>query len=209
MRLRSFVLAALAAAALGAAVVPAGAAQGDWQVRLRALGVMPDASGTVTVAGVPLAGSLSATDSLVPEIDFTYFFADHWAAELIAATTQHSVHQTTAGDIGSVWLLPPTLTVQYHFNPEGTFRPYVGAGVNYTFFYSPRSPLPGISYGDSFGWALQAGVDVPIGANGYFLNADVKKLFLSTDVSALGGLVRAKGVDLNPWIIGLGVGYRF
>jgi len=209
MRLRSFVLAALAAAALGAAVVPASAAQGDWQVRVRALGVMPDASGTVTVAGVPLPGSLSATDSLVPEVDFTYFFADHWAAELIAATTQHSVHQTTAGDIGSVWLLPPTLTVQYHFNPEGRFRPYVGAGVNYTIFYSPRSPLPNIHYSDSFGWALQAGVDVPLGANGYFFNADVKKLFLSTDVSALGGVVRAKGVDLNPWIIGLGVGYRF
>ena len=209
MRIRSLLLAAVAATSLAAATAPANAAAGDWQVRLRGLGVMPEASGTVKVGGTALPGSIHVTDSIVPEIDFTYFFADHWAAELIAATTQHSVHQTTAGDIGSVWLLPPTLTVQYHFNPEGTIRPYLGAGINYTFFYSTRSPLPNIHYDNNFGFALQAGVDVPFGDSGYFFNADVKKLFLSTDVTALGGLVKAKGVNLDPWIVGVGVGYRF
>lgn len=206
MRIRNLFFATVAIAAFAA---PASAAQGDWQIRLRAIGVIPEVSGTVKVAGTALPGSLSGTDTIVPEVDFTYFFADHWAAELIAATTQHSIHQTTAGDIGSVWLLPPTLTVQYHFDPEGSIRPYVGAGINYTFFYSTRSPLPGIHYDNSFGWAVQAGVDIPFGSSGYFFNADVKKLFLSTDVTALGGVVRAKGVDLDPWIIGVGVGYRF
>ena len=206
MRIHSLLLATIATAALAA---PAAAAQGDWQMRLRGIGVLPEASGAVTVGGVPLPGKIHVTDTIVPEVDFTYFFADHWATELIAATNQHSVHQTTAGDIGSVWLLPPTLTVQYHFYPEGNIRPYVGGGINYTFFYSPRSPLPGIHYNDSFGWALQAGVDVPFGNSGYFFNADVKKLFLSTDVSAVGGVVRAKGVDLDPWIVGIGAGYRF
>ena len=206
MRIRRLLLAAIATAALAA---PAAAAQGDWQMRLRGIGVLPEASGTVTVGGVPLPGKIHVTDTIVPEVDFTYFFADHWAAELIAATNQHSVHQTTAGDIGSVWLLPPTLTVQYYFYPEGSIRPYVGGGINYTFFYSPRSPLPGIHYDSNFGWAVQAGVDVPFGNSRYFFNADVKKLFLSTDVTALGGVVRAKGVDLDPWIIGVGVGYRF
>lgn len=206
MRLRSLLLATIVTAAFSA---PAAAAQGDWQVRVRGIGVLPEASGTVKVAGIPLPGKLSATDTIVPEVDFTYFFADNWAAELIAATSQHSVHQTTAGDIGSVWLLPPTLTVQYHFSPEGNFRPYVGAGINYTFFYSARSPLPGIHYDHNFGWAIQAGVDVPFGDSGYFFNVDVKKLFLSTDVRALGGVVRAKDVNLDPWIVGVGVGYRF
>ena len=140
---------------------------------------------------------------MVPEVDFTYFFADHWAAELIAATTQHSVHQTTAGDIGSVWLLPPTLTVQYHFNPEGKFRPYVGAGMNYTFFYSPRSPLPNIHYSDSFGWRCRPAWTSPSATNGYFFNADVKKLFLSTDVSGArrrgaGQGRRSEPVDHRP-----------
>lgn len=199
----------LAAAAVAVFAAPAGAAEGDWQVRVRGIGVLPDASGTVTVAGAPLPGKVSVTKSIVPEVDVTYFLTDHWAAELIAATTQHSVHQTAAGDIGSVWLLPPTLTVQYHFMPEAIIRPYIGIGINYTFFYSTRSPLQGIHYRNNVGWDLQAGADVPIGNSGYFLNADVKKLFLSTDVKALGGLVRANDVDLDPWIVGIGVGYRF
>lgn len=206
MRLRSLFFATVAAAAFA---TPAAAAKGDWQVRVRALAVMPEVGGTVKILGTALPGKFSGTDSVVPEADFTYFFADHWAAELIAGVTQHSVHQTTAGDIGSVWLLPPTLTVQYHFNPEGSIRPYVGAGINYTFFFSTRSPLAGIHYKNNLGWALQVGVDVPIGDSGYFFNFDVKKLFLATDVKALGGAVRAKGVDLNPWIIGVGAGYRF
>ena len=193
MRIRNFLLAAVAATALtGAVAAPANAAAGDWQVRVRGIGVLPDASGTVKVAGVALPGTVHVTDTIVPEVDFTYFFADNWAAELIAATSQHSVHQTTAGDIGSVWLLPPTLTVQYHFNPEGQIRPYVGAGINYTFFYSARSPLANIHYSNNVGFALQAGVDVPFGNSGYFFNADVKKLFLSTDVTAAGGWSRPR-----------------
>lgn len=207
MQIRRVFLAAAMAAVFAA---PASAAPGDWQIRVRGIGVLPDASGTVKVGGVPLPGDVSVTKSIVPEVDFTYFVTDHWAAELIAATTQHSVHQTTAGDIGSVWLLPPTLTVQYHFMPDSAyFRPYAGIGINYTFFYSTRSPLPGIHYRDNVGWDLQAGADIPLGNGRYFLNVDVKKLFLSTDVKALGGLVRANGVDLDPWIVGLGVGYRF
>ncbi len=210
MRIRNILLAASTAAALGVtAIAPANAAAGDWQVRVRGIFVSPDASGTVKVAGTAVPGKLTATDTVVPEVDFTYFFANHWAAELIAATSQHSVHQTTLGDLGSVWLLPPTLTVQYHFDQMGSIRPYVGAGINYTFFYTPRSPLAGIHYKDNVGFALQAGVDVPFGDNGYFFNADVKKLFLSTDVTALGGVAQAKGVNLDPWIVGVGVGYRF
>ena len=206
MYVRKLLLAAATAAVFSA---PASAAQGDWQIRVRALGVLPDASGTVTVGGVPLPGKVSATNSVVPEVDVTYFFTEHWGAELIAATRRPSVHQTTAGDIGSVRMLPPTLTVQYHFMPDANIRPYIGAGINYTFFFDARSPLPDIHYKNNVGWALQAGVDVPIGDSGYFLNADVKKLFLSTDVKALGGLVRANDVDLDPWMVGVGVGYRF
>ena len=94
--------------------------------------------------------------------------------------------------------------------PEsGTFRPYVGAGINYAFFFNPHSPLSGIHYSDNVGWALQAGVDVPFGNSGYFFNADVKKIFLSTNVHALGGVVTAHDVHLDPWLIGIGVGYKF
>jgi outer membrane protein len=205
-------LAGVAALSTASAQTDAGNPGGDdvaghIQLRLRGLGVLPDASGSVSVAGVQLPGSLSITNSFVPEIDGTYFLTHNIGFELIAATTQHSVHQSTAGDIGSVWLLPPTLTAQYHLDPDGSFfRPYVGAGINYTFFYSVRSPVPALHYANNVGWALQAGSDFPL--NGpWFLNVDVKKVFLSTDATGAGGLVQGHA-DINPWLIGGGVGIR-
>ena len=182
---------------------------GHFQVRLRGLAVIPDASAKVTVGGTPLVSKTDVTDSFIPEIDGTYFITDHIGVELIAGTTKHSVHNSVAGNVGSVWLLPPTLTAQYHFDPTGSIRPYIGAGVNYTFFYSAHSAsFAPISFSNNFGWALQAGVDVPVGDGPYFLNVDAKKLFLSTTMKAAGGVVRASA-DLNPWIVGAGVGIRF
>ncbi|MEI9994271.1 MAG: OmpW family outer membrane protein [Rhizomicrobium sp.] len=182
---------------------------GHFQVRLRGLVVAPDASAKVTVAGSPIGGKTDVTDSFIPEVDGTYFLTDHIGLELIAGTTKHAVHHSVAGDVGSVWLLPPTLTVQYHFDPTGAIRPYLGAGVNYTFFYDAHSAAyPPISFSNNFGWALQAGVDVPIGDSPYFFNIDAKKLFLSTTMKAAGGTIRASA-DLDPWIVGAGVGIRF
>jgi outer membrane protein len=198
----------MAAAQMDGSDPSSGDVAGHFQVRLRGLAVLPDASGSAYVGGKELPGSIWVTSSLVPEIDGTYFLTDHIGFEAIAATTQHSVHQTAAGDLGSVWLLPPTLTAQYHLDPDASFfRPYVGAGINYTFFYSVRSPIPALHYANNVGWALQAGSDFAIGGP-YFLNVDVKKLFLNTEATGAGGLVTAHA-DLNPWLIGAGVGMRF
>lgn len=178
---------------------------GPWMVRARVIGVLPDESADI----VPIGGDTKIDDTVVPELDFTYFFAKNWAAELILATTPHDVSHTPTGlDLGSVWLLPPTLTLQYHFAPDSkSFRPYVGAGVNYTIFYNVDEPAGlDIDYGDSFGFALQAGVDFPIG-NGWSINADVKKIFINTDVTIAG--VAHADVDIDPWVVGLGVGYRY
>ncbi|TPN84032.1 OmpW/AlkL family protein [Aquimarina algicola] len=184
-----------------------------WQVRLRGLVVTPDESASIGGIG----GDVDISTAFVPELDFTYFFTKNWAAELILATANHDVEaiSTAAGDIdlGDVWLLPPTLTLQYHFN-EGKFKPYVGAGINYTFFYSAdEGPVADdIEYDNNVGFALQAGLDFALNDR-WFLNADVKKLFLQTDVtinatSALGATVEAD-VDINPWLFGIGVGYKF
>lgn len=183
---------------------------GHFQIRLRGLAVLPAASATVKVGGIDIGGSTHVTKSFVPEVDGTYFITDNIGVELIAATTKHAVRNSVAGPVGSVWLLPPTATLQYHFNPEGAFRPYVGAGVNYTIFYSAHGngAITDLSFKNNWGWALQAGVDVPFGDGPYFFNADVKKLFLSTDLKANGGVVRVSA-DLNPWIVGAGVGIRF
>ena len=115
----------------------------------------------------------------------------------------------TAGvDLGDVWILPPTLLLQYHFTPKDQFRPYVGAGINYTIFYGEDSgAVTSIDYEDNFGYALQAGMDYDLG-NQWVFNIDVKKLWLNTDVSINGGAITAD-VDLDPWIFGTGFGYRF
>ena len=181
---------------------------GHFQARLRAAAVVPDPSATITISGANIGGTTKVSDSFIPEADLTYFITDNIAVEAIAAVTKHTVRNSVAGTVSSVWLLPPTITAQYHFDPNGPIRPYVGAGVNYTVFYDAHSALPGIGFKNSFGWALQAGADVPVGDGPYFLNFDVKKVFLGTHVHAAAGAVQASA-RLNPWIIGAGLGLRF
>ena len=176
---------------------------GDFMVRVRALGVLPDEDGRVSNGD-----SVSIDNSVVPELDFTYFFTPNISAELIAAVTPHDVKTSSGIDAGSAWLLPPTLTLQYHFTQLAGFKPYVGAGVNYTHFFNEKAgSLNSVKYDDSFGGALQAGVDVPIHGNLYF-NMDVKKVFINTTAKFSPSGVRAD-VDIDPWVVGVGIGYKF
>lgn len=183
-----------------------------WQFRLRGIVVTPDESADIEAIG----GDASISTAVVPELDITYFFDENWSVELILATAKHDVEAvgTAVGDIdlGEVWLLPPTLTGQYHFT-GGDLVPYVGAGVNLTLFYGvDEGPVADdIDYDTSLGFALQGGVDFMLNDK-WFLNVDVKKLFLSTDATidattALNATVDAD-VDINPWIFGFGVGVK-
>ncbi len=176
---------------------------GDFMIRARALGIVPDESGRVSNGD-----SVSISNSVVPELDFTYFFTPNISAELITAVTPHDVKTSSGIDAGSSWLLPPTLTLQYHFTQMDSIKPYVGAGVNYThFFNADAGALNSVKYDDSFGGVLQAGVDIPIRDNWYF-NVDVKKVFISTTAKFSPSGVRAD-VDIDPWLIGVGFGYKF
>ena len=118
---------------------------------------------------------------------------------------------TALGDVkvGSTWVLPPTLTVQYHFMPKEKFSPYLGAGLNYTMFYNTKAAagLGSLKLSNNVGYALQAGVDYAL-TDKVYLNVDVKQIFLSTDAKINGGAVRAK-TALNPLVVGVGVGYKF
>jgi len=198
-----------------------------WMIRGRVLGVLPDESGDLSVAGAALAGNVDIRDQYVPELDITYFFNKNIAAELILAVTPHDVEAigvTVPGaltnatvDLGDVWLLPPTLTLQYHFDTGSQFKPYVGAGINATLFFNEDagSVADGIDYDPSIGAALQLGFDYDLdGApGGWALNADVKKIWINTDVTVdfttvLGVTVDA-GVDINPTVVGIGLGYKY
>jgi outer membrane protein len=187
-----------------------------WQVRLRAVGVAPDESASIGIIG----GDVAISNALIPELDFTYFFTENFAAELILGTAKHDVQaiNTAAGDVnlGSVWLLPPTLTAQYHFytSDKKVFKPYIGAGVNYTLFYNVKSgDVADVTYDNALGYAAQLGFDLMVDDT-FFINVDVKRLFLSTDVSVdasnlAPGLIIPAEVDINPWLVGVGVGMKF
>ncbi|WP_352852407.1 OmpW family protein [Mesorhizobium sp. M0895] len=182
-----------------------------WQIRLRGLGVITEDSGYVNAVS---GSGLSYSDTVIPELDISYFFTDNIAAELILGTTYANIGgQATIGglgNIGKVWLLPPTLTLQYHFTDFGPFKPYVGAGVNYTIFYNQDAgSADALRVKNTFGTALQVGFDYMVDQH-WGVNFDVKKLFLKPDfdVTVNGAKLTGKA-ELDPWLIGAGVTYRF
>ncbi len=184
-----------------------------WMIRARALMVVPRDDATLYAAGERLFGAnVNVSNSVVPELDITYFFTPNLAAELILGVTPHRIKGAGAlagAPIGKAWLLPPTLTLQYHFTGLGAFKPYVGAGVNYTMFFDEqaRGDFTSFRLKDGFGFALQAGFDYMLDAH-WGINFDVKKIFLETDVKVNHGAVYGKA-RLDPWLISTGVTYRF
>ena len=194
----------LAAAALCAFATASGAAfaqsqaEGPWMVRARAVHL-----DSANKDSTPLG--LSINNKAIPEVDVTYFFSPNIAAELILTVPQKHTLSAAGTAIGSLKHLPPTLLLQYHFNAPG-FKPYVGAGLNYTRFSSVKLPAGVGTERNSFGPALQVGVDIPLQKNLY-LNFDVKKVFIKTDVSAGGAKLGTFKAD--PVLIGVGLGWRF
>lgn len=197
----------LAVAALCALTSGAAMAQqqdGKWQVRARAVNIDFHNGGAAHAQGV------SVKDKTIPEVDITYFFTPNIAAELILTYPQKLDVKAGDAKIGRLKALPPTLTAQYHFTNFGAFKPYVGAGINYTRF-SGQKDTAGIGWkvkNHSWGGALQVGFDYALDKN-WSLNFDVKKVYMDTKVTAGNGAVDMGKLKLNPVLIGVGVGYRF
>jgi outer membrane protein len=194
-------LLALAAAALLPTIASAADDAGNYFVRVRALYLQ--SSNTNQDDVVPL--DLSINDKLLPELDLGYFFTPNIATELVLTYPQRQTISSGGVAIGSLKHLPPTLTVQYHFTGMSV-RPYVGAGVNYTHFSDVQLPAGVSIKANSFGLAAQAGLDIPLGG-GWMLNADLKYVQIKTDVSA--GGVKVDTFKVDPWLYGVGIGYRF
>lgn len=189
------------------------AEQSPWLLRLRAIDVIPDESSTrISVIG----GHVTRIDDQASgELDISYFFTDHIAAELIAASTRHAVW-ATGTVLGTVYLgkvntLPPTLTVQYHFLPGQWLNPYAGVGVNVTTFYdvNPGPVAQRITYGNTVGVALQIGADLALNDN-WFINLDLKKVYMKPEVTLYTPVGTLKtDVRIDPWMPAVGIGYRF
>ncbi len=199
---KMIVLAALAACGLGAVQ----AQESPWMVRLRAT--------NLDMANKDSTGlGLTVNNKTIPEVDVSYFFSPNLAAELILTVPQkQTVHSSVLdADAGTFKHLPPTLLLQYHFTGLQGFKPYVGAGINYTKISSVNldagSALNPVTL-DSHSWggALQAGLDIPLDKN-WSLNFDVKKIYIKTDVYSQGA--SAGSLKLNPVAASVGIGYRF
>ncbi len=187
-------------------------AEGSWLVRLRAVKIDPaNKSDAIPALQVP-ADAIHVSDKTIPDLDISYFFTPHFAAELVLTyPQQHDV--TVAGTkIGTFKHLPPVLSAQYHFLPDGTFRPYLGLGVNLTLISDVDLAVPGVGKlelsDSSVGLAGQAGFDVKLGEK-FFLNADIKYVQLDSDVKLVATGRKVSAVQIDPWLIGIGVGYRF
>ena len=197
---KQIIAAAVLSTLLSGAAIAQQAAEGPWMVRARAVH-LDSVNGDGTGLG------LSVNNKWMPEVDISYFLDKNVALELVLTVPQkHTVRSSVlGGEIGSLKHLPPTLLVQYHF-PMSGFKPYVGAGLNYTRFSSVNLPAGVDIERSSWGPALQAGVDIPLSGNLY-LNLDVKKVYIRTDVSVAG--VNRGTFKIDPVLFGVGLGWRF
>lgn len=203
--------------------------KGDWIIRAGAAMVNPDeSSGNISTTAT---GSLANTGANVGNdtqlgITVAYMLSDNIGFELLAATPfEHDVGAKGLGaygfdttDLGSVKHLPPTLMAQYYFfDKTSRLRPYAGIGLNYTTFFDEslngfaKNELGAsdLSLDDSFGLALQVGVDWEL-SDRYVLNAAIWNLDIDTEAEFDSALGRVKvDVDIDPWVYMLGVGYKF
>jgi outer membrane protein len=141
----------------------------------------------------------------------TYMTTPNWGVELLGALPfLHEIALKGTGAVGETSLLPPTLSAQYHFNPNGHLRPYIGAGINYTVFSDERTwgALHGmkLELDSSFGAAAQAGIDIDV-IPGWSLNLDARWFDIDADARLDG--IELGTIEIDPYALGLSLGYRF
>lgn len=195
----------IASALLSGSNALAGTEEGDILMRVRIIDINPQNTGTV-----------AARDSVSLDIDFTYMVTNHFGIELLLNTSsEHDV--VLAGtdlDVVSTKVLPPSLIAQYHASPNSDVRPYVGIGINYTLFFDESATdVVGGSATDvdidaSTGLVFQAGVDFDIN-NDWFANIDFKKININSEATLSGVTNGTFAVNIDPVIIGVGIGMKF
>jgi len=171
-------------------------------VGARVLDVYPNVSSSLS--------NVDVDQQWTGELNSTYFFTPNFAVEGSITWAKQDVTFGGAG-VGALKIMPVTFTAQYHFTNLGAWKPYVGGGFNYTYFYdTDLGNNAGASVSrDSWGGALQAGLDYQMQRNWYF-NVDVKYLWISNDVRLNNvNFGNSNSLDIDPWLIGVGVRYRF
>ena len=220
------VFALLACAAAAGAASPSLAAEGDGrlQVKLLATAVLPDGGideVKADLVGLPANTQTEANDNVVPTLAIEYFFSPAVSLETICCVTQHDVDATAglpgAELVSDARVIPATFTLKYHFNAGGV-SPYLGAGPAYFLWIGEDPGAATIPLGvtdtdlsDELGFALQAGIDVPLNERGLSLSLDAKRYFVGTTARWYAGTAKVIETEhqLDPWVLSAGLGLRF
>lgn len=179
-------------------------AESPWMMYIRAVHLSPadESSGPVGAGN-----AIHVESKTIPDISFRYSFTKNIAAELLLTVPQKHTVTLNGADVGTFKHLPPTLFAQYHFTPDSDFRPYVGAGINYTLITDDHLVNDTAKLDDdSVGAAMQIGFDYKVGANSY-ISVDLKKIHIESDLKIGGAKVAT--VKVNPVLFGIGYGFRF
>lgn len=194
----------LAIALIAALAQPALA--GDWTVKLGAHAVNPKSDNGTLAGTLPI----DIDTTFRPSIMIEYLWTPNWGIEVLAAVPFKHEVSTGGTEIAEITHLPPTFSLQYHFNPQGQVSPYLGAGFNYTFIYDEetRGPIDSsrIKLDDSFGLAAHAGIDFRINEK-WSLGVDVRWIDIDSDVKLDG--VDIGEVNVDPFAYGAYAMYRF
>jgi outer membrane protein len=196
---KHIVMAAILAAGSVTGAYAQASGESPWMVRVRSVHL--DSSNKDST---PLG--LSINNKTFGEVDVTYFLSPNLAAELVLTTPQNQTVYANGSEIGSFKHLPPSLLLQYHYTDLQGFRPYLGAGINYTRFSDVALPAGVGLDSHSWGLTLQAGLDIPLDRN-WSINLDVKKAYIRSDVYVAGSSIGRLKVD--PILYAVGLGYRF
>ena len=230
MRISKYLLAV--AALLAFAASPALAyEQGTWILRAGVGTVAPD-SDNLVLPDFPATGinsTVEVDDGTSLTLSATYMFTPNWAFDILAAYPfNHDINLSVVDTLppgSSVSFkaaetdhLPPTFSLQYHFLPDATFQPYVGAGLNYTTFFSTDVTqdltdalgVTSLDLDDSFGLALQLGADWTF-SNNWLINFDFRWINIETDATVSDGTTSSEigTVAIDPYVYSINIGYRF
>ncbi|MCU0955544.1 MAG: outer membrane beta-barrel protein [Hyphomicrobium sp.] len=209
--MKAFLGGVAVAGSLATAALPAQAGDysGDFLVRVQ--GTYLDFNDDSSVLPGGFAGTgVELANEFIPTLTLTYFLNKNIAVELFCCFASLDAELNGNTKVADFWVFPPALTLQYHFDSMGGFKPYVGAGIQYILPFDEEGagPLTGanVEVDDALGFTLQAGFDMELG-QGWYFNADVKKTWIEHTVSINGA--DAYDVDIDPWIFSVGLGYRF
>jgi|SRR5690606_23582590 len=197
---------------------------GDIIVRAGAVMVDPNGdSGAIRVDGAASPGSEAVVDSNTQlGLNFAYMLTDKLGVELLAATPfTHDVSikgmGALDGKLGEVTHLPPTLSaVYYPLGGNSAFKPYVGAGLNYTIFFDEEltgarktADFNSLSLDSSFGLAFQVGADYMLNDK-LMINAQIRYIDIGTEATMKLNTTPVKvDVDVDPLVYMVGLGYKF